>query len=173
LLRVARSEGRVRRFFHQLKQRLAFHEIYLTRRRRLSRHFIRLATDDRAQSQHFPRFGHFQNQNFAVAGSGRHFHFAGAEHKCAARHLSFDEQQGAAGIGAEMAGPAEGPQDFRRQVAELALSQLAGEATINHFQAIRSIHCHHLVGALPFGSDCVFGRHNIEAGTSPAKVPPQ
>jgi hypothetical protein len=73
-----------------------------------------------------------------------------------------------------MACPAERPQDFRRQMAEpMTLPQFAGHTTFYDFQSIPSVHRHHLVGALPCGSDCVFCRHNVETGADPAQIPYQ
>src|SRR5690242_6313693 len=113
--------------FNQLEQGGAVDELYLAGSGCLCRQLAGVAADDRTQALRLSRFGDLQDEHFAFPRSGGMFHSSRAQNESASRQLSFDKQDGAVGISAQVPDCAEGFEYLCRQAAEpLAFPQSAG-----------------------------------------------
>src|SRR5579864_516894 len=142
----------------QIKQWFARNEIHLAWHCRFCRQFVFRACDDRAQSQHFARARHFQNQHLAVARTRRQLYLARAQQKHSSRILPFHKQSCLGWKCSLMTDRAEYLEYRDRQVAETIVAlQFAVRTVFHDFQTVRRIHTSFLLPRLraPLPPGCV------------------
>ena len=74
--RLRRVQPQLSILVQKLHQGFTVDEVHLARTCRFRRHFVGCSGNYRTQAQRLARFGHLEDEDFAIARSGREFYFA-------------------------------------------------------------------------------------------------